>query len=91
MKITFKNLLPALIDQGPLRRFFRNLLNGSIRGLLHINSHISQGTGQPKVGYNTRASAERAAEAMVKKVGARFSVYRCARCEKFHIGKSKVK
>ena len=84
-----QNLLIALRDQGPPSRFFRNLLKGHLRGLFHKNSHISAGSGKPKICYNTKPSAEKAAAAMTKKVGVWFSNYKCVHCNGYHIGKNK--
>ena len=90
MKI--KNIYLALKDQGPPLRFIRNFfITRNAWGLFHINSHIAQGSGKPKVIYNTRPTAERSAAAMMKKhAGTRFSVYKCMMCDGYHIGKNKV-
>lgn len=84
-----KNVWLALRDQLPLKRMFRNFfITRNAWGLFHINSHISQKTQKPKVQYNTRASALKASISMKKKTGRHFSVYKCMRCDGFHIGGS---
>lgn len=91
MKI--RNIWLAFLDQGPPRRFIRNLIKTRFAGLFHINSHISQASGLPKVMYNTKKTALGAAQTMMKKrQGFYFSAYKCLYCDGFHIGKnSKVK
>lgn len=77
-------------DQGPPARFVRNFfVTRNAWGLFSINSHIAQATGKPKVKYNTKGSAERAAAAMIKKYGGRYSNYKCLRCDGFHVGKTR--
>lgn len=84
-----KYLYLGLIDQMPLKRFFRNFfITGNAWGLFHINSHISQGNGNPKVKFNTKESALKAATKMSEKHGKHFSVYRCVFCGGFHLGKN---
>jgi hypothetical protein len=85
-----RNLWLALLDQGPPKRFFRNFfVTRNAWGLFHINSHVSQGSQKPKVMYNTRQSAEKAAAAMGKKQNCHFSVYKCAMCDGYHIGRNR--
>jgi hypothetical protein len=84
-----RNILLALKDQLPLKRFIRNFfVTGNARGLFHINSHVAAGSGKPKVQYNTRPTAERAAASMGTKTGKHFSVYKCMFCDGYHIGKN---
>lgn len=88
MKI--KNLILALLDQGPFKRAFRNFfITGNAWGLFHINSHIRQDTQKLKVMYNTKASALKSAEAMGKKRGTHFSAYKCAYCDGYHLGRNR--
>lgn len=88
MKI--KNIILALRDQGPARRFIRNFcVTGHAWGLFHKNSHISAGSGKPKVMYNTKPSAERAARSMSEKHGVYFSNYKCIYCDGYHLGKNR--
>jgi len=88
--VKLKNLYKAIIGQGPFKRFIRNFfITGNAWGLFHKNSHISASTGKPKVMYNTKVSAEKASEAMIKKTGEYFSNYKCVFCDGYHIGKNK--
>lgn len=85
-----RNIILVIKDQLPLSRFFRNFfITRNAWGLFHINSHISQGSGKPKVEYNTKTSAEKAAAAMTKKHGVWFSNYKCLHCDSYHIGKNR--
>ena len=43
---------------------------------------------EPKIPYPNKRVALRAAEAMGKKHGVHFSVYKCAWCDGWHIGKN---
>jgi|SRR5579859_942177 len=86
----FKNLLLVIKDQLPLKRFIRNFfITRNAWGLFHVNSHVAQGTGKPKVAYNTKKSAVKAAESMGKKHGKHFSPYKCLHCSGFHIGRNR--
>ena len=90
MRIQFKNLIPALKSQLPLKRAFRNFfITGNAWGLFSINSHINQSTGKEKVAYGSQASAMKAAQKMGEKLGVHFSVYKCAYCDGWHIGKNR--
>lgn len=87
-RIKLKNLILAIKDQGPPLRFLKNLILGHFWGLLHINSHIRQDNGKPKVAYNTKATAKKSAESLAKKRGVYFSNYKCVFCDGYHIGKN---
>jgi len=88
--ITLKNILLVIKDQGPFKRFVNNFfITRNAWGLFHKNSHISYSTGKPKVMYNTKKSATRAAESMAKKHGVWFSNYKCLQCDGYHIGKNR--
>ena len=87
--LDIKNIWLALKDQGPPSRFWRNLRKGHLWGLVHINSHISQGSGKPKVAYNTKETATKSAAAMTRKHGVWFSNYKCLHCHGYHIGKNR--
>ena len=88
--MTLGNLYLALKDQGPFKRAFRNFfITGNAWGLFHINSHIRQDTQLPKVMYNTKETALKSAEAMGKKKEIYFSVYKCAYCEGYHLGRNR--
>lgn len=82
-----RNIFLALKDQGPFTRFVRNLFKGHLFGLCSRRSH-ENADDKPKVMYNTKASAMKAAEAMRKKRDLYFSNYKCMRCDGYHIGKN---
>lgn len=85
-----RNIILALKDQGPWKRFFRNFfVTRNAWGMFHRNSHISQGSGKPKVMYNTRPSAEKAALNMQRKHGFYYSVYKCVFCDGYHLGRNR--
>lgn len=84
--IKIKNIYLAFKDQLPLKRFFKNLFNGNLKGLFHIRSHQNH-IGTPKVTYNTKATAEKAANQMAFKRGVHFSNYKCMYCDGYHLGK----
>lgn len=42
----------------------------------------------PKVSYPSKAAAQKAAEAMSSRHGVHFSVYKCAWCDGWHVGKN---
>ena len=85
-----KNLILALKDQLPFKRAFRNFfISGNAWGLFHINSHRRQDTGKDKVMYNTKESALKAANSMKEKHDKHFSVYKCAYCDGYHLGKNR--
>ena len=83
-----KNIFAALKDQGPFMRFIRNVRKGHVFGLFHQRSHTNA-NGKPKVMYNTKASATKAALAMTAKRGVWFSNYKCIYCDGFHLGKNR--
>ncbi|UTU08066.1 hypothetical protein CcrC1_gp380 [Caulobacter phage C1] len=90
-RLQTRNLLLALKEQLPLARLWQVFFvtrNGW--GLFHVNSHINQGSGKPKVTYNTKATAEKSAQAMAKKHGGVFRPYKCAFCDGYHIGKNRA-
>lgn len=85
--MTLKNLIRALREQGPFKRFLKNFIyskNGW--GLFYKGSHISKRSDKPKIGYKTKTSAQKAAEAMSKKNKIHFSHYKCIYCDDYHIG-----
>ena len=89
-KITLKNLIPALKSQLPLKRAFRNFfITGNAWGLFSINSHVNQTSGKEKIAYGSYESACKAAQKMGQKHGTHFSVYKCAFCDGWHIGKNR--
>lgn len=86
--LKIKNVFLALKDQLPLKRLFRNIWNGRIRGLFHIRSHLNE-NGSPKIRYGSKASAQKAAKAMEKKRGVPFGCWKCVHCDGYHIGKNR--
>ena len=83
-----RNIFLALKDQLPLKRLIRNLRNGRVTGLIHPRTHL-RADGAPKIMYNTKASAVKAAEAMAKKTGKAFGNWKCMHCDGYHIGKNR--
>ena len=72
----------------PLSRFIRNLRKGHLLGLIDSRSHF-RAEGQAKVMYNTKKSAQKAAESMTRKRGVYFSNYKCLWCDGYHLGKNR--
>ena len=90
IKMELKNIILALKDQGPLKRFFRNFfITGNGWGLFHINSHQRADNSKEKIIYNTKKTALKSAEAMEKKRNTHFSTYKCVYCDGYHIGKNR--
>ena len=85
MKI--RNIYLALKDQLPISRFIRNLRKGHLIGLFSRRSHENT-DGKPKISYGSKESAQKAANAMMKKRGLYFSNYKCVWCDGYHIGKN---
>lgn len=87
--MNYKNLFLAIRDQlgreGALRNIF---VTHNAFGIFSRYSHIARGSGKPKIPYPTREVAQKAAEAMGRKHGVHFSVYKCAWCDGWHIGKN---
>jgi hypothetical protein len=89
MKPKIKYIIPALREQGPFKRAFRNFfITGNAWGMFHIRSH-QRDEGKEKVKYNTKESETKAADSMKKKNGKHFSVYRCIYCGGYHLGKNR--
>jgi hypothetical protein len=88
--VRLRNLWLVLLDQLPLRRLLRNAWRGHLRGILHVRSHV-RNDGAPKVAYNTKASAERAAAAMRRRSGDTvwYSNYKCLHCDGYHVGRNR--
>lgn len=80
----------GLKGQLPLKRFLRNFfVTGNAWGMFHKHSHQRADTGQPKVTYNTKETAQKAAESMSRKQGKHFSVYKCVFCDGYHLGRNR--
>ena len=88
-KISFKNSILAIWNQLTRKGAWRNIFvtHNAFR-IFSKYSHISRRSGTPKIPYPNKRVALRAAEAMGKKHGVHFSVYKCAWCDGWHIGKN---
>ena len=87
MKI--KNLFLAIYDQVTRKGAWRNIfVTHNAFGIFSRYSHTARGSGKPKMSYPTKAVALKAAEAMGEKHGVHFSVYKCAWCDGWHVGKN---
>ena len=87
MKI--KNLFLAIYDQLTRKGAWRNIfVTHNAFGIFSRYSHTARGSGKPKMSYPTKAVALKAAEAMGEKHGVHFSVYKCAWCDGWHVGKN---
>lgn len=88
--IKIKNIVLALYEQGPIKRAFRNfIITRNAWGMFYIISHQRQDNGKLKVMYNTKESAQKAADSMKKKMNKHFSVYKCVFCDGYHLGKNR--
>ena len=88
-KISFKNSILAIWNQLTRKGAWRNIfVTHNAFGIFSEYSHISRRNGKPKIPYPNKKVALRAAEAMGKKHGVHFSVYKCAWCDGWHIGKN---
>jgi hypothetical protein len=84
-----KNISKALWGQLPVQRAFRNFfITGNAWGMFSIRSHQRE-DGKLKVMYNTKATAQKAADSMGKKMNKHFSVYKCIYCDGYHLGKNR--
>ncbi len=89
MKI--RNLIKALIEQGPIKRAYKNfIITRNAWGMFHRNSHQRVDNGKVKVTYNTKKTALKAAEKLSKKYDTHFSAYKCIFCDGYHIGKNRA-
>lgn len=82
-----RNIYLGFKDQLPLSRMFRNLRKGGVGCFWHPRTH-ERSDGVPKIMYNTRETAVKAALAMEKKTGNSFGKWKCWRCDGYHIGKN---
>ncbi len=89
LRISFRNCILAIWNQLTRKGAWRNVfVTHNAFGIFSKYSHISRRSGKPKIPYPNKKVALRAAEAMGKKHGVHFSVYRCAWCDGWHIGKN---
>ena len=91
MKIIPKELLKAIIFQMKKENAFRNIfITHNAFGILseasHKNTHCN--SGKSKVMHNTYEGALKHAQKMSEKNGVHFSVYKCAYCTGYHIGRN---
>ena len=87
MKI--KNLFLAIYDQLTREGAWRNIfVTHNAFGIFSRYSHTACGSGKLKMSYPMKAVALKAAEAMGEKHGVHFSVYKCAWCDGWHVGKN---
>ena len=87
MKI--KNLFLAIYDQLTRKGAWRNIfVTHNAFGIFSRYSHTACGSGKLKMSYPMKAVALKAAEAMGEKHGVHFSVYKCAWCDGWHVGKN---
>lgn len=87
MKI--KNLFLAIYDQLTRKGAWRNIfVTHNAFGIFSRYSHTARGSGKQKISYPTKAVALKAAKAMSEKHGVHFSVYKCAWCDGWHVGKN---
>lgn len=88
-KISFKNSILAIWNQLTRKGAWRNIfVTHNAFGIFSKYSHISRRSGKPKIPYPNKKVALRAAEAMGKKHGVHFYIYKCAWCDGWHIGKN---
>lgn len=92
MFIRPSNLILAIRDQLPVGRALRNFfVTGIAWGLFSPNSHLLLSSGLPKIAYSSKEKALKAAGKMQAKHGGRFSAYKCAFCDGYHIGRSRTR
>lgn len=84
-----KNMWLVFKDQLPITRMIKNIMTGNIMGVFSKHSHFNK-NGQPKVKYNTKESATKAANKMSEKHNVHFSNYKCLHCKGYHIGKNRT-
>ena len=88
-RISFKNCILAIWNQLTRKGAWRNIfVTHNAFGIFSKYSHISRRTDKPKIPYPNKKVALKAAEAMGKKHGVHFSVYKCAWCDGWHVGKN---
>lgn len=84
-----RNIYLFVIDQMPIRRFFRNFfITRNAWGAFYRRSH-ENANGKSKVMYNTKKTAIKVAKQMSKKHNKHFSNYKCLYCNGYHLGKNR--
>lgn len=87
--VKLKNLILAIKEQGPFKRAFKNFfITGNAWGMFYLRSHQRE-DDKLKVVYNTKPSAQKAADSMRMKMNKHFSVYKCLFCDGYHLGKNR--
>ena len=91
-KIIFSELLKAILFQIKKENAFKNFFIthntfGIFSTASHQNTHCN--SGKEKISYPTLQSVQKAAEKMEKKNNCHYSVYKCAFCTGYHIGRSR--
>lgn len=87
--MSIKNLILAVFNQLTRPNAFRNIfVTRNAFGIFSVYSHVSRRIGMPKVAYLSMHDALSAADLMCCKYGAHYSVYKCAWCNGWHIGKN---
>lgn len=88
--MNLKNFFKAIIFQLKKTNAFKNIfITHNAFGIFSINSHINQHTKLPKISYSTIEKAIKASQKMSEKKNCHFSVYKCAYCNGYHIGRNK--
>ena len=84
-KISFKNSILAIWNQLTSETFLSHIMPLEYSASIAIFLVVAE---PPKIPYPNKKVALRAAEAMGKKHGVHFSIYKCAWCDGWHIGKN---
>ena len=90
-KLIFKELLKSMSFQLKQEDAFKNIfVTHNAFGIFSINSHTNMHNNveKPKVMYPTIESATKASDSMGRKLDCHFSVYKCAFCTGYHIGRN---
>lgn len=91
-KIIFKEMLKSMWFQMKHKHAFKNIfITHNAFGIFSVNSHMNMhnNVGKLKVMYPTIESANKATTKMGEKLNCHFSVYKCAFCTGYHIGKNR--
>jgi len=91
-RMKFKNIIKAILDQSPSLKVAINnfFINRNAWGIFHISSHKVFNISKLKVTYITKEQGDKAAQAMEKKYSKKFSSYKCAFCDGYHVGKDRM-
>ena len=84
-----RNLILAIYDQLTRPKALRHIfITHNAFGIFSRYSHIARQSRKPKIAYPSREAASQAATAMERKYGVHYSVYKCAWCDGWHVGKN---